>query len=146
MATRNRIQKECKLTFSYPATSFYNFFHILSYPFWRKVVRVEFIFSILKNFHVLHSQRMLTNGGQKRPLSLKDLSHRSYSDETGTVISYLKKIQKIYESRDTPHVTSAFFTGNQQTLLYQEEQIEIPFWYIITNSFNFFQDCFKKHG
>ena len=44
----------------------------------------------------------------------------------GTVIPYLKKIQKIYESRDTPlefcwH--QHFFTGNQQILLYQEIQI-----------------------
>ena len=43
-----------------------------------------------------------------------------------TVIPYLKKIQNIYESRDThpkfcrhPH----FSTGNQQSLLYQEIQI-----------------------
>ena len=44
----------------------------------------------------------------------------------GTVILYPRKIQKIYESRDTllefcwhQH----FFTGNQQILLYQEIQI-----------------------
>ena len=59
-----------------------------------------------------------------------------------TVISYLKKIQKIYESHDTPlefcwH--QHFFTGNQQTLLYQEIQILIPFWYIISISFNFLE-------
>ena len=44
----------------------------------------------------------------------------------GTVIPYLKKIQKIYESHDTPlefcwH--QHLFTGNQQNLLYQEIQI-----------------------
>ena len=44
----------------------------------------------------------------------------------GTVISYLKKIQKIYKSRDTLlefcwH--QYFFTGNQQVLLYQEIEI-----------------------
>ena len=44
----------------------------------------------------------------------------------GTVIPYLKKIQKAYESRD---ITLAFcghhyfFTANQQILLYQEIQI-----------------------
>ena len=37
----------------------------------------------------------------------------------GTVIPYPKKIQKIYESRDTPR---HFFTGNQQFSLYQEIQ------------------------
>ena len=57
------------------------------------------------------------------------------------VIFYLKKIQKISESPDTiltfwwhPH----FFTGNQ-ILICQEIQIYIAFWYIISNSFNFFQ-------
>ena len=43
----------------------------------------------------------------------------------GTVIPYLKKIQKIYESRDTPpdFYRHQIFTGNQQILLYQEIQI-----------------------
>ena len=39
----------------------------------------------------------------------------------GTVIPYLKKIQKIYESHDTPSEFrwhQQFFTGNQQILLY----------------------------
>ena len=39
-----------------------------------------------------------------------------------TVIPFLKKIQKLYESRDTP---LDFFTENQQILLYQE--IHIPY-------------------
>ena len=41
----------------------------------------------------------------------------------GTVIRYLKKIQKIYESRDTLlefRWHQQFFTGNQQVLLYKE--------------------------
>ena len=44
----------------------------------------------------------------------------------GTVIPYPKKIQKIYESRDTPLVFcwhQHFFTGNHQILLYQEIRI-----------------------
>ena len=44
----------------------------------------------------------------------------------GTVIPYPKKIQKIYESRDTPlefYWHQHFFTGNQQILLYEEIQI-----------------------
>ena len=44
----------------------------------------------------------------------------------GTVIPYLKKVKKIYESRDTPLEFCRhqhFFTGNQQILLYQEMQI-----------------------
>ena len=69
-----------------------------------------------------------------------------------TVIPYLRKIQKIYKSRNTSlkfcwH--QHFFTGNQQILLFQEIQIWIGFWYIISNSFNFswvFNNCFEKHG
>ena len=55
-----------------------------------------------------------------------------------TVISYLKKFQKLYESHDTPlgfcwH--QHFFTGNQQIFLYQEIQKQIPFKYIIFLTF-----------
>ena len=68
------------------------------------------------------------------------------------VIPYLKKIQKIYESRDTLpefYWHRHFFTGIQQILLYQEIQIEIAFWYTISNLFNFysvFKDFFNKSG
>ena len=47
-----------------------------------------------------------------------------------TVISYLKKIQKIHESRDTSHESywhQQFFTGNQQILLYQEYMYRLHF-------------------
>ena len=40
-------------------------------------------------------------GGAKRPLSLKSVTHPTMM-KLGTVISYPKKIQKIYESLDTP--------------------------------------------
>ena len=43
--------------------------------------------------------------------------------------SYLKEIQKKYESRDTP--TEFYWHQNKQI------QIQIAFWYIIFNSFNF---------
>ena len=58
----------------------------------------------------------------------------------GTAILYLKKIQKKYESRDAPPQFcwhQHFFTRNQEMLLYQEIQIHIAFWCIISNSFNF---------
>ena len=65
--------------------------------------------------------------GQKVSPSLKCVSHML---KLGTIMPYLKKIQKIYESRDT-HLSSAdiiiFFTGNQQLLLYQEIQIWFAF-------------------
>ena len=40
-------------------------------------------------------------GGQKGPPSLKSVTHPTII-KLGTVIPYLKKIQKLYESRDTP--------------------------------------------
>ena len=65
----------------------------------------------------------------------------------GTVIPYLKKIQKVCESRDTPHEFCRyhyFFTGNQQTLLYLEIQIQTAFLYIISNFLNFYR-VFKDY-
>ena len=59
----------------------------------------------------------------------------------GTVLPCLKKTPKKYRSPNTPFEFCQhqnFFTRNQQTLLYQEIQILIPFWYIIFNYFNFF--------
>ena len=53
-----------------------------------------------------------------------------------TVIPYLKKIKKTYESRVTHLLTSAdnnIFSPEMLYNLYQEVQIHIAFWYIITN-------------
>ena len=80
-------------------------------------------------------------GGEKTPLP--EICHTYLTMmKLGTVIHYLKKIQKMYESRDT-HIEfcwhQRFFIRNQQILLYQEIQIQIAFWYIISNSFNFFE-------
>ena len=67
------------------------------------------------------------------------------------VIPYLKKFQKLYESLDTPFEFcwhQHFLTENQQILLYQEIQLQIPFGYMISNYSNFsgvFKDCFNKH-
>ena len=70
----------------------------------------------------------------------------------GTVIPYLRRICKIYESRDKPlefcwH--QYFSTKNQQILLYQEIQIWIVSLYIISHSFSFpwvFKNCGDKHS
>ena len=65
-------------------------------------------------------------GGQKAPPPcLKSVTYPTIM-KLRTVIPYLKKIQKLYESHDTLlkfclHQHS--FTGNQQILLYQEIQI-----------------------
>ena len=64
-------------------------------------------------------------GVAKSPPSLKSATHPTMM-KLGTVIPYPKKIQKMYESRDTPlefYPLQHFFTGNQQILLYQEIQI-----------------------
>ena len=48
----------------------------------------------------------------------------------GTAIPYPKKIQEIYESRDTLleiYWHQHFFTINDQMLLYQEIQMQITF-------------------
>ena len=70
----------------------------------------------------------------------------------GTVIPYLKKIQKIYESHDAPldfcwH-QFFFFTKDQKILLHQEIQIQIANWYLNSICFNLFWICknfFNKH-
>ena len=67
-----------------------------------------------------------------------------------TAIPYRKKIQKLYESHDRPLEfcwCQHFFTRNHQILLYQEIQIQIAFWYIISIYFNIswvFIDCYNK--
>ena len=53
------------------------------------------------------------------------------------VIFYLKKVQKIYESCDTPLEfcwNHHFFTGNQQILLYQE-RLQFDTWFLILLTF-----------
>ena len=62
----------------------------------------------------------------KRPSLLKICRTYPTMMKLGTVIPYLKKIQKLYETRDALlefcwH--KYFFTGNQQILLYQKIQI-----------------------
>ena len=59
-----------------------------------------------------------------------------------TVVPYLNKIQKMYESRDTPFEFcwhQHFSCGNEQIELYQEIQMQTAFWYIISISFNTFR-------
>ena len=62
-------------------------------------------------------------GGQKGSLFPTICHTYPTMMKLSTVIPFLKKIQKLYESRDTP---LDFFTENQQILLYQE--IHIPYW------------------
>ena len=89
-------------------------------------------------------------GGTKRA-SLPKICHTYPTTiKLGTAIPYRKKIQKLYESHDRPLEfcwCQHFFTGNHQILLYQEIQIQIAFWYIISIYFNIswvFIDCYNK--
>ena len=90
--------------------------------------------------------------GPKRPPLPKICHTYPTMMKPGTVIPYVKKIQKMYASRDTPlefYWGQHNFTRNQQILLYQEIQIQIAIWYIISNSFNFFwvfKNCFNELG
>ena len=84
------------------------------------------------------------------PASLKSVTHIVQRE---TWHSYtLPKDPKIYESRDPTlefYWHQRFFNGYQQILPYQEIQITIAFWYIISKHFNFFwvfKDFFNKYG
>ena len=64
--------------------------------------------------------------GEKKAPSLKSVTHSAVM-KLGTVMAYLKKIQKIYKSHDAPLDFCWYqlpFTGNQQTLPYQEIQLD----------------------
>ena len=81
-------------------------------------------------------------GGDKKS-PLPEICHTyPTTKKLGTVIPYLKKIQKIYESRDTPPEfcwRPHLFTENHKILLYQEIQIQIAFWYVISIFFTFLE-------
>ena len=64
---------------------------------------------------------LLTEGGAKRLPTLKSVTYFPSMMTLGTVTIYLKKIKKIYKSRDTRLEFCRyqhFFIGNQQLLLY----------------------------
>ena len=73
----------------------------------RKVLIVSLNVNPIQDGHFRGCSRMRGEGA-KRPPSLKSVTHTKICHtyptmmKIGTVISYLKKIQKIYEPRDTP--------------------------------------------
>ena len=82
-------------------------------------------FNLIQDGHFRGCSQMGMGGGKKAPLP-KICHTCPTSMKLGTVIPYLKKIQKIYQSRGTrPDFCwhQHFLTGNQQILLYQEIQI-----------------------
>ena len=100
-----------------------------------KVMLMEFVLLFLLKF--LPYSRWAFSGlltdegwgwgrGLKRPPLPKICLTYPRMMKLGTVIPYLNKIQRIYESRDTPpdfYWHQHFFTRNLQILLYQEIQI-----------------------
>ena len=95
-------------------------FHWLMLPYFLRRVKTLSLFRIdfFVSFHGW--------GGAKRPSLPKICRTYPTMMRHGTVIPYLKKFQKLYESPDTPFEFcwhQHFFTGNQQILLYQEIQI-----------------------
>ena len=123
-------------------------------PFYSKETRV------LKNKRHLTLFRMgffgaadkWEQGMAKNPILHKICQPYPTMVKLDTLIPYLRRIQKLYESRDIPLGfcwLQYFFTGNQQILLYQEIQIQFPFRFIISNSSKFFlvfQYFLNKHG
>ena len=118
---------------------------------------VQIFFMIFKPFFnpiqdgLFRSCSRMGQGPKRSPLSKICHTYPTMM-KLGTVITYLKKFQKLYESPAKPFEFSwhqHFVTGNKQILLYQEIQIYIQFRYIISNYSNFylvFKDCFNKDG
>ena len=98
------------------------------------------------NFDSIQESCSRMEAGAKRSRLAKICHTYPAMMKLGTIMPYLRKIQKIYESRDTTICFCRhqhFFTRNHKILPYQEIQILISFWCIISNSFNF-SWVFKK--
>ena len=96
---------------------------------WYQILHIGFACeanSLFCNGHVANSLKFNELAtGEKSPLP-KICGTYPTMMNLGTVIPYLKKIPKIYESLDTPPEFCChqhFFTRNQQILLYQEIHI-----------------------
>ena len=99
-------------------------------------------FNPIQDGHFRGCSRM-GGGGTKRRLFPKICHRYSTMMKLGTVIPYLKKIQKIYESRDTPFEFcwhKHFLTGNQQILFYTDIDC------ILIHDFWVFKYFFNKPG
>ena len=98
-----------------------NFLSSVFFVYWCPFVT---IFNPIQDGHFRGFSQMGWGGQKGRPLPKIRHTYPTMI-KLDTVIPYLKKIQKIYESRDTsPEFwwRQHFFTENQQILLYQEIQ------------------------
>ena len=85
-----------------------------------------YVSDITGNIYVLKKVKSKNKVSKsKKALLTKICSTYPIMMKLDTIVPYLKKIQKLSESRDTPWVllTWAFFNENHQILLYQEIQI-----------------------
>ena len=92
-----------------------------------KACKEQVIINPIQDEHFRYCSRI---GGRKKPPLTKIIDTYPTMMKLGTVIPYLEKIQKIYDSRDTPSEFCwhhNFFTGNQQILLYKKIQVQIAF-------------------
>ena len=68
---------------------------------WKDFKEIKLFFLMLTLFRMgLFGAAHGRGGGAKRPSLTQNLPHISYNDETWHNTPYLKKIQKIYKSRD----------------------------------------------
>ena len=91
----------------------YNLTALCPHPYWSSLNPIQY-------GHFLGCTQI--GGGPKRPLLPKTYQRYPTMMNLGTVLSYVNKIQKLSESRDTPPEfcwNQYLFTGNQQILLYQ---------------------------
>ena len=89
-------------------------------------INITTIFSWIFNLIQDGLFRSCSKLGSKKVLFSKICHTYPTIMKLGTAVRYLKRIHKIYKSRETSHDLcwyQFFFTGNQQLLLYQEIQI-----------------------
>ena len=94
----------------------------------------------VKPIHDGSFQGCLWMGGKKVPITKTCHTYPTMM-KLGTVTPYVKKTQKMYESRNTSFEFCGhqhLFTRNEQILLYQETQIQIKFCYVTSNYFQLF--------
>ena len=115
--------------------------------------KYQFIIAIFKSFNPVqdeHFRGRSRMGRRGKKVPLPKICHTYPAKmKLGTVIPYLKKIQKIYESRQTALcvlLTSAFYYRKSENFAISRNT---AYWYIISNSSNLFwafRDYFNKHG
>ena len=114
-------------------------------------IYLVFLFPTLTLFRVGLFEAAHGYGGFKKATLAKFVTHPATMKLTRVVL-YVEETQDMCKSFDTTLDfcwNQHFFTRRQHLLLYQEMQVCIVFWYIISNFFNFVlicKGCFNRHG